>query len=212
MESLHAMPRQRRAINTRWFKEVLRERQMSQAKLADEMDLDPSAISLAFRGERDIRADEAAEMARILRVPLEDVLRNAGIQLKEDGTRTKVPVVGWIDGKLAIHFGRPKGAQKVQAPEDLAGLVCVRYQTSETRLEAFDGVLSYFVPRSDVSAEAIGRWCVVEFAKGGWALRVVRRGYQRGAYNLSTVLTTGDKNSEEDVWLKSASPVLWLKF
>lgn len=65
-------------IDTRWFRERLYAVGMSQRQLAKHMDLDPAAISLMLRGRRSMSAQEAAEIATLFGVPVQDVVRRAG--------------------------------------------------------------------------------------------------------------------------------------
>lgn len=68
-------------INTKWFKERLSERGVSQRKLAKMMDLDASAVTHMFHGRRNMRLEEAQHLADIMRVPVEEVLRHAGLRI-----------------------------------------------------------------------------------------------------------------------------------
>lgn len=65
-------------IDTAWFRNRLQDIRMSQRQLARHMDLDPAAISLMLRGRRAMSAREAAEIATLLGVPVQDVVRHAG--------------------------------------------------------------------------------------------------------------------------------------
>lgn len=67
-------------VKTEWFLTMLRQKQISQRKLAKEMGLDPAAVSLMLHGKRKIQLVEAGRMATIIGVQLNDVLMAAGIQ------------------------------------------------------------------------------------------------------------------------------------
>src|SRR5688572_9444672 len=90
-------------INTRWFNAILQERGMSQRELCRRLDLDSSAMSLTFRGKRQMKLTEAVDIARLLGVSLTDVLENAGIKLDQAGIRM-APVVGFLDGEGEVHI------------------------------------------------------------------------------------------------------------
>lgn len=66
-------------INTRWFQNGLADVKVSQRRLAKMMGLDPSAVTLMLQGRRAMSAAEAAMIAKVLGVPVADVLRQAGI-------------------------------------------------------------------------------------------------------------------------------------
>lgn len=72
-------------IDTNWFKNRLRDIEMSQKEFARQMGMDPAAISLALRAKRKILITEAVSMAKILRVSVDEVLERAGLDLRGVG-------------------------------------------------------------------------------------------------------------------------------
>ena len=68
-------------IDTRWFKDLLSDKRLSQRQLAKRMDMDPAAMSLMLRGLRKMSAAEAAEIARQLGVGVDDVMAHAGVSV-----------------------------------------------------------------------------------------------------------------------------------
>ncbi len=76
-------------IDTRWFQDRLADRQVSQRKLASMLNLDPAAVSLMVRGKRKMSAAEAAEVARVLNVSVDEVLARAGIYAAADSVRAQ---------------------------------------------------------------------------------------------------------------------------
>lgn len=85
-------------IDTRWFKDRLADRRLSQRQLAKRMGLDPAAVSLMLRGMRKLSAAEAADLARQLGVSTDEVLARAGstptiparVELAKDAPATPV--------------------------------------------------------------------------------------------------------------------------
>lgn len=65
-------------VDQRWFQNQLQDKHISQRKLAKMLDLDPSAVSLMFKGRRKMTAAEAAELARLLNVSVDEILTRAG--------------------------------------------------------------------------------------------------------------------------------------
>lgn len=197
-----------RPINTRWFKDVLAEKQITQRNVSASLSLDPASVSLMLRGKRRLQLDEAAALAQLLGVPLDDVLYHAGIDPTAGATRGSVPLMGWIDNEGEVHMRRPEGPRRAQAPAGMPeNTVAVRFQTDDPS----DGAVAYYVPKEGVDTDAVGRLCVVQLApagKGPRYLRVVKRGYQRGTWTL--VRQDGSKPLE-NVELASASPVLWVR-
>lgn len=68
-----------KGVNTRWFQNGLADVKVSQRRLAKMMGVDPSAVTLMLKGRRAMSASEAALIAKVLGVPVDDVLREAGI-------------------------------------------------------------------------------------------------------------------------------------
>lgn len=69
-----------KGVNTRWFQNGLADVRVSQRKLAKMMGVDPSAVTLMLKGRRAMSASEAALIAKVLGVSVDDVLREAGIE------------------------------------------------------------------------------------------------------------------------------------
>jgi transcriptional regulator with XRE-family HTH domain len=216
------MPR----MNTRWFQEQLTKRDLTQRSLARALDRHPSAISNAFKGKRKITLDEATELARILGVPLNDVLLNAGIKTAGaiiTNTKDVVDISGWVDGKMKVHWGVPKTGPKTAQRPALApkNVNVVRYQTAGTGLDTLDGVLAYYLETKETTGvgENVGKLCVVRavpvsaasgtIEKGEyWYLATVKRGYAAGAY---TLVGLDGKTVAEDAVVEQAWPVIWIK-
>lgn len=64
-------------MDAAWFQEALQRAGASQADLARHLGLAPSAVSRLVKGERQVKALEAVQIAAFLGVPPEDVLRHA---------------------------------------------------------------------------------------------------------------------------------------
>ncbi len=80
-----------RDIDTEWFQEQARikfgkvhpdgRREGGQNELARRMGLDPSALVHAFHGRRKISLAEVEQLSLLLKVPLLEVLRRAGVEI-----------------------------------------------------------------------------------------------------------------------------------
>ena len=194
-------------MNTRWFKERLADKHLTQRKLAKELELDPAAVSLLLRGQRRMQMDEAPAIAQLLGVPLAEVLTAAGIDA-DAGAKGSVPVIGWADDAGEVHMKRPEGPRKVAAPLGMPeAAVAIRYQTRGPT----DGWVAFYVPTAEVASDAIGQVCVVKLAtkEGGVFVRAVKKGYGRGLFNL--VGLQPDQGQLDGVQLAWAAPVLWFK-
>lgn len=67
-------------VDRGWFQGRLADKRISQRELARLMGVDPSAVTLMFRGRRQISAGEAATIARVIDAPVAEVLSRAGIE------------------------------------------------------------------------------------------------------------------------------------
>lgn len=198
-------------VDTNWFQGKLSDKRLSQRRLASMMGLDPAAVSLMLNGKRKMTAVEASEVAKLLGVPLDEVLRHAGVDIPTGMNGHKVPlgalatpVVGWVDGEGIVHKGKALGPLLVLTPAGTApDCVALRFQTNNV----FDGWVAFYAPATGVSLEAVGQTCVIELDSGQCLIRWVRRGYEQGKFAIG-----GDyKPRIEGVTLKSAAPILWMK-
>ena len=193
-------------FNSQWFKGKLADLNIKQSELADKLSIDPAGVSLMLRGRRKIRIEEAGVIAKILSVPVEDVLRHAGVDTEVIQDHM-TPVVGWIDIDGRIHEDGVEGAKHVVRPAELdfTGLA-LRYQCDG----AMDGALVYFHPGEGIEPSSIGRAAVVETKDGQKLLRTIKRGYDRGMFS-ATNLGSNSKMPDQ-LALVSAYPVQWMRF
>lgn len=196
--------------NKTWFQDRLRNLGITQKRLASALHLDASGVSLLLAGKRKMKVEEAAEIAKLLSVPLEDVLLNAGVDLEDAESTTSITISGWFNETLALIEEPPKGPKKAVAP--LAGardLKVARLVTGGSPFDSLDGALVYFKANRSVDMDAIGRLSVIRIqGEINKKLRVVKKGYNPGLFNL--FFPTGVL-AEENVILDAATPVVWLK-
>lgn len=192
-------------INTQWFTTRLADKQMSQRSMAKLIGLDPAAVSLLLRGKRKMTVEEAGQIADLLGVHVDEVLRHAGVRLtsRSQPAEGRVPVVGWIDGRGFVHDDKAKGPSVVEAPPSGEDCIAFRMQTDG----AFDGWVCYYRQIEGVSLEVLDRMCIVELENGQKLLRAVKRGYEPGFF---TIGGWGEERSD-NVRLVTASPVLWMR-
>lgn len=119
-------------IDTRWFQDRLADKRMSQRKLASVMNLDPAAVSLMFRGRRKMSAAEAAEVARILNVEVDEVLRRAGIYAAADSARAEAAMAQHDIYMARKAFEPPRTPQ--QQADDARQAVERRKEEARARL------------------------------------------------------------------------------
>ena len=68
-------------IEKAWFLSALDRRGLSQRQLAKRLHCDAASVSRLVNGKRHLTFEEAAELARILVLPVRDVIEHAGIDL-----------------------------------------------------------------------------------------------------------------------------------
>lgn len=171
-------------IDTDWFLGQLTARRLSQRQLAKFMGIDPASVHRLLQGKRPMRFDEASQLAGLLGVTVDDVLRHAGLPV---GAGQTVPVVGRIEDSGEAHIDWGTEIDRVPAPMEMAAnTVAVVLRTAGTTWEPMDGWTMYLRPPVDgVPADAVGRMCLVRLAGNGTVLlRFLRRGYKRGRWDL----------------------------
>jgi transcriptional regulator with XRE-family HTH domain len=114
-------------VNSKWFKDTLADRKISQRKLARLMAMDPGAANRMIHGDRKIQIDEAVKLASILSVPLNDVLMAAGIQALPSRGGGTIPSILQRLMKHAVAYalhrseqGDIVGARKIMGDVDSA--------------------------------------------------------------------------------------------
>lgn len=190
-------------INTDWFKGLMADRRISQRELAKKLGVDHSALSLTFRGKRNMKMNEAADLARLLGVPVADVMENAGIKPDE----RSIPLKGWIDGHNELHY--EDSDIRVTCPSPMPeGSFAIQYRTSGTPIEHNDGWTMFVrTPQRGVPAECINRTCLVKLSEGVQMVGFVKRGYIKGRYNL--ILNASQHMN--DVELEWATPIAFIE-
>ena len=205
-------------VDKRYFQDQLRLHGITQTKLAELLGFkNRGSISQLFDGSRKMQLDEASELARILGLPIEDIMRAAGLSV--EGIRSKkdtVEVAGHIDAAGIIHFGAEglKGQRKAPLPAFGAPgpnkLKALRYQTGGTQMDAMNGGLVYYQPSTTLILEDIGRLSVIvargEPNKG--ILGVIRRGNGGSRFDIYSI---AGGSIRENVAVESASQVVWIK-
>ena len=189
----------------KWFADRLADIGMSQRKLAKLLDIEPSALSRTFHGLRGWDPQEAAAIARILGVTLDEVLRHAGVDVPRDRTAL-VPLHGVVN---AVGEIVTRGASK------LAGVPRPGPLPADTRAlridlpgDPTDGWVCFYAPTARLDPEAIGRLAVVTVRDGREYLRIIQRGIDRGRWTLRLLRSPDNSPAMENIQIGAASPVL----
>lgn len=199
--------------NKRWFQNKLEERDLTYRSLAAMMDMNGPDVSRIINGQRNIRADEATRLAKILRVPVEDILKRATATSpisryeKSDVKRSPyVAVVGYVDESGAVKKGGTATAaeRRVTRPSR-AGDDTVALRLLD--MGPLNGWLLYYAPLTYVHDKAVGSMCVVETEDGRKLLRHVQSSGRAKQFKLLDFTC----NKEELIELKTAAPIIWMK-
>ena len=196
-------------VNTRYFKQLLADKKLSQAEVARRMKIFPSEVSRGFTGKRMFTTHETAQLARILEVPHDEILQNLAVDVpKLQAKGGTVAVTGEIAVRGQVLFKVPsEGPKTVPAPprEAVVGLQALRYVGGGL----LQGAYLYYRTTSGVAPEAIGRLCICTLVDGSVILATPRAGGSRETYTLRGV---SDEVLKVDAWLTAASPIVWTKF
>jgi transcriptional regulator with XRE-family HTH domain len=180
-------------IDTKWFTDLLADKRMSQRQLAKHLGLDSSAVSLTFRGKRDMKLTEAAQIAQILSIPIDDVLHHAGVLTRSQGTMISVAGFLEVTGEVRCVNGTEE-AFSIPMPPGLVGddYIAIQARTAGSDLEYMDGWIFYGKQPAKMNPEAIGRMSFVHLKNGMRMVAHVKRGYRPDRYHLSGPVSASD--------------------
>lgn len=191
-------------INTKWFRDRLAEKGLSQRALARKLGLDQSAISLTFSGRRRMQFKEAADIAHLIGLPVSDVLKNAGVPL-DQGKQT-VPIAAYYDTHGEVHCIGYDGERAVPPMPMPAGSTAVQCRTAGSALEHMDGWLLFNGPHMPPDQMPLDTFGAVKLKQGICVLGTVRRGYKKGRFNV-----IGPAGTLQDVEVELFVPTLSIR-
>lgn len=129
-------------IDGQWFRRKLTQHQRSQRELARRLEVDASAITHLFNGFRRMQIAEAEKIAAFLGEPLEDVLRAAGLPLRNVERTRQCRIVGTINGEGVL---RKKDLGMIDLPQDMPpNTVAARIRAEDGPLVRYDGGILFF--------------------------------------------------------------------
>ena len=188
---------------TNWFKDKLAEKKLSQRGLARLLGVDAAAVSLMLRGLREMKIDEAKQIAVILGVSVEEVLAHVSMPITPRAQ--PVPIIGYINGNSRVEWGDNLGSVPRPTGTLPLNVAAIQIRAPSGELAFMDRWL-LFVPypiHDGVSAECVDRLSVVCAPGGECNLALVKRGYAPGCWNLR-----GPAIHADETPLVSAAPVL----
>ena len=112
-----AMP----GLDSEWFKLRMRRNHLTTRGLGERVGLHYSAIGRMTNGQQGLGADDAAMFAKAFGVPVDEVMRRAGIDVLRATNPERVPVTGWLDADGVGHVDGLVGPRLVDGPVGGAG-------------------------------------------------------------------------------------------
>lgn len=194
-----------KTVDREWFRDRLADIKMSQRKLAKHLEVDPAAVTLMLRGERRITTAEAQEIAGVLGVPVTEIMRRAGIDVRDDVRR--VALTGYLTTDAVIEEVEEGEPEFIEAPADVPGgsyAVQVR-----DHMSPHDGWVMIISGDKVDPERVIDRACACAVSDGKVVTGVIKKGYKRGTFNL--VITATQPKILENASIEWASPILWIK-
>lgn len=200
-------PRTKGNVNKAWFEARREEVQISLRQLATKIGMDVAALSRTFDGKRTLTAEEAGRIAHYLKVPVEAVLANAGVDVRgiQSGA---IGIRGWVAPDGRVTFGPVRGPGAVVGPSGVQdGTVALRVQGG-----VWNGCVLFYREGQGVTPEAVGKLCVLAIKEERGELRVgwLIPGYEAGRWEILPLDRT-DEPRGDAVVVEMASPVMWIK-
>lgn len=170
-------------VNKRYFSDLMKDRKLSLREVARRMEVWPAALSRSLDDKRKMQMEEAVALARILAVPLAEVMVNAGIEQAVTAGR-RCSIIGHIVENSVVEPVAPDVIERIAIPDGLPDdVVAVQTHTSETPGGFSDGWVTFLGPKAD-AVDCLGMYSLVSIEGGDWAMGTIRRGYSPGTYNL----------------------------
>jgi DNA-binding XRE family transcriptional regulator len=196
-------------VNTKWFKRQMELNGLTQERVAKVLSVQVSTVSHLINGRRKMNPEYATHFSRLFGVPLEDILKNVGVETHGIVSKDSVKITGWVDAAGRVHKGTPNGPKNAPMPNWAGGNIKVlRYQTSGTHLEGLNGALLYYQETETVTPESIGKPCIVKLDNGEAYLGSLGRSEYPGQFLIRSL---DGRILNESASVDSASPILWMK-
>lgn len=180
-------------VNKGYFTDLFRDRKMSMREVARRIEVWPGGLSLTLDGKRAMKMEEAVRMARLLSVPLAELLVAAGID-QASGTARYCDIIGHVGDAYVTEPVPGDMIERMAIPECVDDdVVAVQYHTADTPAAYADGWVTFLGPKLDPD-KLLGMFALVSVEDSGWLLGQVRRGYTPGTYNVFPPTKENHKN------------------
>ena len=180
-------------VNKRYFSDLMKDRRLSLREVARRMEIWPAGLSRSLDGKRKMQMSEAVGLARILSVPLAEVLVNAGIDQAVTAGR-RCSIIGHVLEGAVVEPVPADVIERVAIPDNLDDdVVAVQVHTSETPAAYADGWVVFLGPKNDPT-DNLGMYSLVSVEGDGWVMGTIRRGYTPGTFNVFMAMREQRKN------------------
>lgn len=198
-------------IDRDWFLKQLEGKHKSVRGLARHMDIDASAVSRMFSGQRRMRMEEANQIAVFLGAPVKEVLAHAGVAIDLDGQPTRILLAATIDEDGYLHRlndPRPLPQSVIERAQAAIGkrntkVIAAQIRAAKGPLAIMDDAVVLFCHTEIVEPASIGALAICRTKKGEQFFGRVERARKTGeAFCICPTGTSGE------TILVTASPVL----
>lgn len=198
------MGKKRLGIDREWFLERLVGAKISQRQLAKHLGLDPAAVTLILQDRRKITSNEALQIASLLGVSVAEILRRAGVDVRDDVR--KVPIAGIVADEGKVTFLPEKTHDMVVCPADVPATGFAVQVRAATNYK--DGWL-YFASGEKLEPDGlIDKFVISVTDDGRTHLCILRRGYKANTFNLMLICGRTVLENQTIAWV---SPIVWIK-
>lgn len=199
-------------INKDWFMGQLHDQKKSVRGLARYMEIDPSAVSRMLSGERRMKMEEAAEIARFLGSPVSEVLSHAGVAFDLDGQQSRIILAAIVSDTGAIERlpePRPlpqnviERAMAAIRPHGNGRIIAAQVRAATGPLAIWDDAVILFGHTERVEPDAIGSLSICRLMSGDQLLARIDRARKTGEARVIDMTS-----APREVMLDTATPVL----
>ncbi|MGZ2448272.1 transcriptional regulator with XRE-family HTH domain [Rhizobium ruizarguesonis] len=199
-------------IDSAWFQNQLKDNGKSLRGLARHLEIDPSAVSRTFSGQRRMTMEEATQIALFLGLPVTEVMKHAGISMDAEGAATRILLAAFIDetGTMQrLTEPRPLPATVIEKAQLAIGsgyrkqVIAAQIRASSGPLSIWDDAVLLFNHTDVVEPAAIGSLSICRVRGGKQILAKVDRARKTG--EASVVSPAG---KIEDAILETATPII----
>lgn len=186
-------------IDKDWFLNILEERNQSVRGLARHMEIDASAVSRMFSGERRMKMEEANLIALFLGVSVKEVLQHAGVAIDNDGQPSRILLVATINemGNLETLKSPHPLPQAIidRAHAAISGagngkVIAAQVRAADGPLALFDDAVILFKHSDTFDPATIGSLAIVRTAEHGLGLARILKARKTGEATVHGVRGT----------------------